>query len=54
MPSERADGEIVVSPFTGSKLGLEILKAEKTMGGVESFVILAVAALHFAVVARRI
>ena len=54
MASERANREIVVSPFPDSKLGLEIIKAEKAMGSVEFFVILAVAALHFAVVSRCI
>ena len=37
LPSERADGEIVVSPLPDSKLGREIIKAEKAVGGVEFF-----------------
>ena len=34
LPSERADGEIVVSPLPDSKLGREIIKAEKAVGGL--------------------
>ena len=42
-------GEIVVSPFSDSKLGFEILKAIKAMGGIEFFIVLAVTAFDLAV-----
>ena len=48
-PVERTHGEIVVSPFTDSKLGFEIIKAIETVRSIEFFVIFTVAALHFAV-----
>ena len=47
---ERTHGEIVVSPFTDSKLGFEIIKAIETVRSIEFFVIFTVAALHFAIV----
>ena len=38
----------------GSELSGEVIQGEKAAAGIEAFLILAVAALHFAVVARRV
>ena len=38
----------------GSKLSGEVIQGVKTVAGIEAFLVLTVAALHLAVVARRI
>ena len=52
VPKQRTHREIVVLPLTNSKLVFEILEGVEGVRGIELFIILAVTALHFSVVAR--
>ena len=51
-PAKRTHREIVVFPLPKSKLYLEVLERIELVRGIEIFVVLAVAALNLAVVAR--
>ena len=51
---ERTYREMVVDSVPAGKLNLEVLKRIKLMCGVEIFIVLAVTALHFAVVPGRV
>ena len=53
-PAKRSHGEVVGAAVVDSKLHCKVIQREKAAAGVKAFLILAVAALHFAVVARRI
>ena len=53
-PTKRSHGEVVGAAVVDSKLHCKVIQREKAAAGVKAFLILAVAALHFAVVARRI
>ena len=51
LPVERPHGEVVILPLSDSQLFLKILKGIESMGGIKTFIILAVAAFHFSVMA---
>ena len=53
-PTKRSHGEVVGAAVVDSKLHCKVIQRVKAAAGVKAFLILAVAALHFAVVARRI
>ena len=53
-PTKRSHGEVVGAAVVDSKLHCKVIQREKAAAGVKAFLILAVAALHFTVVARRI
>jgi len=49
-PMERPHREVVGAAVMGSKLFGEVLQGEEGMAGIKAFLVLPVAALHFAVV----
>ena len=53
-PAKRSHGEVVGTAIMDSELPGEVIQGVKAAAGVKAFLILAVAALHFTVVARRI
>ena len=53
-PTKRSHGEVVGAAVVDSELHCKVIQGEKAAAGVKAFLILAVAALHLAVVARRI
>ena len=53
-PVERTHREIVISPFSYDKLLFEVVERIKAVQSVKLFVVLAVAAFHFAVMPRSI
>ena len=53
-PTKRSHGEVVGAAVVGSELSGEVIQGVKTVAGIEAFLVLTVAALHLAVVARRI
>ena len=53
-PTKRSHGEVVGAAVVGSELSGKVIQGEKAAAGVKAFLILAVAALHFTVVSRRI
>ena len=53
-PTKRSHGEVVGAAVVDSELSGEVIQGVKTVAGIEAFLVLTVAALHLAVVARRI
>ena len=53
-PTKRSHGEVVGTVVVDSELHCKVIQGIKAAAGVKAFLILAVAALHFTVVARRI
>ena len=53
-PAKRPHGEVVGAAVVNSELPGEVIQGVKAVAGVKASLILAVAALHFAVVARRV
>ena len=53
-PVERTDGEIIVLSLASGKLSSEVGERIELVGSVELFVVLAMAALHLAIVAGRV
>ena len=53
-PTKRSHGEVVGAAVVDSELSGEVIQGVKAAAGIEVFLILAVAALHFTVVARRV
>ena len=53
-PTKRSRGEVVGAAVVDSELSGEVIQGVKTVAGIEAFLVLTVAALHLAVVARRI
>ena len=51
---ERSHGEVVGAAVMDSELLCKVVQRIERMAGIEALLILAVAALHFAVVPRRI
>ena len=53
-PAKRPHGEVVGAAVVDSELHCKVIQGVEAVAGVKAFLILAVAALHFAVVSRRI
>ena len=53
-PAKRPHGEVVGAAVVDSELHCKVIQGEKAAAGIEAFLILAVAALHFTVVAWSI
>ena len=53
-PAKRSHGEVVGAAVVDSELLCEVIQGVKAVAGVKAFLVLPVAALHLAVVARRI
>ena len=53
-PAEGPHREVVGALVVNSELFCKVIQGEKAVAGVKAFLVLAVAAFHFAVVARRV